>query len=409
MVWAVADRGGSLAWLGARPLAWAGTRSYGIYLWHWPVIVFVGPPMGVELPAAALAALQVALSLALAEVSFRVLERPIRGSTLRPTFLVGGWTAVSAVTALVAALILVPPEGRSLVAGDVVRPSTTTTTTTTTVTTPPRSPASSPDTSIPGSAPPSSATEPARAEPTTVLVLGDSTALTLAENRTLDLGPEWDIQAFARIGCSISDGEPLDAGADVSIIQGEECSRWRTEWTDAVVQVEPDLSVVMVGAWEVLDHRVDGLDVRFPDPGWFDVVGTAVRDAIAIAGAGDTPVALLAVPCMRQAPDSVLQSLARNDPARVEAFNAVVREEASAHPDVQVVDLADRLCPDGVYLDEVDGAPVRYDGVHLTTEGANFVWTWLVDELGPLSRASMPDEAAAGTPGWTSPTTPVAP
>ena len=75
IVWAVADTDGPLPWLGARPLAWMGTRSYGIYLWHWPVIVFVGTPMGLELPRWWLAALQVALAVALAELSFRVIER----------------------------------------------------------------------------------------------------------------------------------------------------------------------------------------------------------------------------------------------------------------------------------------------------------------------------------------------
>jgi peptidoglycan/LPS O-acetylase OafA/YrhL len=383
IVWAVADRDGPLPWLGAAPLVWMGTRSYGIYLWHWPVIVFVGPPIGVELAGSALAALQVALSIALAELSFRIVERPTRASTLRPTFLVGGWTAISVVTALVAALILVPPEGRSLVAGDVVRPSTTTT--------PPPSPPPSPEPSIPGAdgsvAPPIVA-EPVTPEPTTVLVLGDSTALTLVENRTVDLGPEWNIQAFARIGCSISDGNPLDVDSDFAIIQGEECARWRSEWTDAFVQVEPDISVVMVGAWEVLDHLVDGIEIEFPDAAWFDVVGAGVRDAVEIAGGEETPVALLTVPCMQQGPDSVLPTLARNDPARISAFNSILQEEAAAHPNVHVVDLEDLLCPEGTYLDDVDGAQVRYDGVHLTPEGADFVWMWLVDELGSLEEAS---------------------
>ncbi len=386
IVWAVADRDGPLRWLGAPALVWVGIRSYGIYLWHWPVIVFVGPPMGIDLPRPALVTLQVALSLALAELSFRFIERPVRASTRRPSVLLGGWTAISVVTALVAVLILVPPEGRSLISSDVVRPSATTVTTTTLLASPPDadevSAADEPQAA-------SIVTEPV--EPTTVLVLGDSTALTLAENRTADLGPEWNIQAFARIGCSISGGIPLDAGSDVGIIQGEECSRWRQEWTDAFVQVEPDITVVMVGAWEVLDHFIDGVSIRFPDPAWFDIVGSAVRDAIAIAGADGTDVALLAVPCMRQAPDTVLQTLGRNDLDRVAALNSIFRHEAAVNPNVHFVDLQERLCPDGTFLEQVDDAPVRFDGVHLTPEGSNYVWTWLVDELTALQQPPAPD------------------
>lgn len=60
--------------LSARPLRWAGERSYGIYLWHWPVIVVllqVAP--GVPLAVAA-----VPITLALAALSWRHLEQPVQ-------------------------------------------------------------------------------------------------------------------------------------------------------------------------------------------------------------------------------------------------------------------------------------------------------------------------------------------
>jgi hypothetical protein len=106
---------------------------------------------------------------------------------------------------------------------------------------------------------------------------------------------------------------------------------------------------------------------------------------------------------MRQAPDTILETLARNDPARVGAFNDVLRQEASRHPDVHVIDLNDLLCPQGAYLEEIDGAPVRYDGVHVTTEGSNYVWAWLLDELGSLRRAASSDRT---TPTSSSPVLP---
>jgi peptidoglycan/LPS O-acetylase OafA/YrhL len=69
---------GSLAGLalGWRPLRWIGVRSYGIYLWHYPVIVLTTPANTSEdLPRAGL---QVAASVALAAVSWRFVEEPIR-------------------------------------------------------------------------------------------------------------------------------------------------------------------------------------------------------------------------------------------------------------------------------------------------------------------------------------------
>ncbi len=62
--------------LGWRPLRWLGVRSYGIYLWHYPVIVLTSPPNGTQdLPRAAA---QVAVSIALAALSWRFIEEPIR-------------------------------------------------------------------------------------------------------------------------------------------------------------------------------------------------------------------------------------------------------------------------------------------------------------------------------------------
>jgi peptidoglycan/LPS O-acetylase OafA/YrhL len=60
--------------LSARWLRWAGERSFGIYLWHWPVIVVllqVAP--GVPLAVAA-----VPITLALAALSWRLLEQPVQ-------------------------------------------------------------------------------------------------------------------------------------------------------------------------------------------------------------------------------------------------------------------------------------------------------------------------------------------
>ena len=64
------------------PLEWVGARSYGIYLWHWPVILIVtaalppvAPGAGPSLPAVALA---LTVTLALSAASYRWVEVPVR-------------------------------------------------------------------------------------------------------------------------------------------------------------------------------------------------------------------------------------------------------------------------------------------------------------------------------------------
>ncbi len=62
--------------LGWRPLRWIGVRSYGIYLWHYPVIVLTTPAN--SKPSLTRAAVQVAVVVVIAALSWRFIEEPIR-------------------------------------------------------------------------------------------------------------------------------------------------------------------------------------------------------------------------------------------------------------------------------------------------------------------------------------------
>ena len=58
-----------------------------------------------------------------------------------------------------------------------------------------------------------------------------------------------------------------------------------------------------------------------------------------------------------------------DQPERVDQWNTMLRKTIGNHPDVRILDLKKKLCPDGVYTAKVDGIQVRSDGVHLTPEG----------------------------------------
>jgi len=68
--------------LGGQPLRWIGERSYGIYLWHFPVIALTSVQAG-EAPGLVRGALQVAATIAIAALSWRYVEDPIRRWGLR--------------------------------------------------------------------------------------------------------------------------------------------------------------------------------------------------------------------------------------------------------------------------------------------------------------------------------------
>ena len=68
--------------LGSAPLRWVGVRSYGIYLWHWPVFMVTRPELDVPFDGLPLLALRLAATVVLADLSYRYIETPIRRGAL---------------------------------------------------------------------------------------------------------------------------------------------------------------------------------------------------------------------------------------------------------------------------------------------------------------------------------------
>jgi peptidoglycan/LPS O-acetylase OafA/YrhL len=66
--------------MGWEPLRWLGVRSYGIYLWHFPIIVLTTPAGGGDTPSRRV--LQLAAIIGCAAVSWRYIEEPIRRGAL---------------------------------------------------------------------------------------------------------------------------------------------------------------------------------------------------------------------------------------------------------------------------------------------------------------------------------------
>lgn len=84
VVAALAHPASTLAkWMGCKPLKWLGVRSYGIYLWHYPVIVLTNPgPEHTDAYAIPRAILQVLACIVLAALSWKYIEEPIRHGAL---------------------------------------------------------------------------------------------------------------------------------------------------------------------------------------------------------------------------------------------------------------------------------------------------------------------------------------
>lgn len=105
-------------------LVWIGARSYGMYLWHWPVLMLTRPGDDVSMSGAPLVAIQIMLVVGISALSYRFVEQPIRRNGLaglrrafatfdgkwreHPAQTIAAWMGVVAVVALISLVVLVP-------------------------------------------------------------------------------------------------------------------------------------------------------------------------------------------------------------------------------------------------------------------------------------------------------------
>lgn len=109
------------------PLVWVGKRSYGIYLWHYPVIILTNPEVNTNGFDGTRALLQITASILLAALSWRYIEQPIQRGCLSQLWrklreqpncwhrLSWKHWSVSACSVLLLTLFCVGMSGRSLV------------------------------------------------------------------------------------------------------------------------------------------------------------------------------------------------------------------------------------------------------------------------------------------------------
>ena len=121
--------------LGTGILRYIGRRSYGIYLWHWPIFMVTRPGIDVEWSEPVTFVVRIALTLVIAELSYRLVEMPIRRGVLGRAWsamrsegalgmrAIGTLIATGLVTvvgaAVAIALIMNPGDGRDAIPPDV--------------------------------------------------------------------------------------------------------------------------------------------------------------------------------------------------------------------------------------------------------------------------------------------------
>jgi peptidoglycan/LPS O-acetylase OafA/YrhL len=362
LIWSLERSAPLAAVVGWWPLAALGRISYGVYLWHWPIILWVRPDDGADwLGRRAVNLAQLALTLVVAVVSYVLIERPIRTRRIAwPNWQVFSVGAVSMAMVIGSAswLLRPPTEGpQALAAAAVDDPSVT---------------------HCPDHPHPCVLYEPGPADASTVALVGDSTAqmyvpglLTLAEQHGLRF-----VQA-AMGGCPIGD-RLIATGIDGELHKPSNFMCFDAIPGNYQEMLDTwDVDLIIATSWNESNRHVTGGVVVEPGTPEHDTESfAALEQAVELLTSEGTPFVFLAVlppgpfvECLDSSPPdegSCLRAIVA--PSQIDEANAHFRRLAEERDEVVgVIDLVDTMCPSGTACPlMIDDMVTRYDGTHFT-------------------------------------------
>ncbi len=334
-----------------RPFVMLGLISYGVYLWHWPIIVYATDAR-VGLSGAALDAFRLGLTLAFALASYFLVERPIRVRWRRRL----RWPLAPAGIGLGLAAIVLGTTGATAAPGFFgTGPPTVTSSTT-------LAPAQ------PG-------------DPTHVVLVGDSLAASL--------GPGLDdamaargvrFETAATPGCSMLRGVTVAANGH-PYPWSRPCAKAIPPALRTVVDTAPRPDLVLwLSTWDAVDRELGGRRVELGSPAGRMVLSREVKRTAALLTARGARLVILTVPHPVAGSVAVLPGL--DEAARVRALNRLYqRSGPTADGRVSIFDLSSIVCPGSRCPRRVQGVELRPDGAHFGTRGSSYVGRQLADAI----------------------------
>jgi len=333
--------------LSSAPLRHIGLVSYGIYLYHWPIFLWLSP-RNTGLSDAMLFAPRVAISVGLAELSFRYMERPVKSGRMLlgiPSKYLVVTSTVVVVLFSMAVTVLAPAN---LGGVDAALQDFT---------------ASSNADAAPDGVP-------------RMAVFGDSTSAAIAAGLAAVGSTR---RTMTSVGGSIESGCGLVSDWEVMLVVGEvskpqEGCRWRVNWPSVFARSKVDLCVVTYGPNDKVPHRRPGTTtwLTLEDEEYSKVFTEELLAATDYLGKQNCVVVWVQSVPLQTAIGS------KEGPARQRKLNQLVAETLSKRPKIAgVVDFA------GWYESEKrDDNSLRPDGTHFTTATATQMANdWLSDAV----------------------------
>ncbi len=359
--------------LAAPPLRYLGLISYGVYLYHWPVFLWLNEQR-TGLEGGMLFALRTSVTIGVAVLSYRYVEMPVRrGEKLFGTRAVRliPWVAGAVAASVIAITVTAPKPLIDFAAAQSELERATAELQGPTATSGPEAG---------GEAGGGALGSPPRPR---IAVFGDSTAMLTAfglRSYLVASGRADFAGGWTQLGCGISRfGDRRDVSDEGPV--SDECNHWDSHWTEQLKTGQPNVAVIQVGPWEVVDRRLPGDRVwrSLGDPHYDDYLLGEMLHAVDVLSADGAQVMWLTLPPLGAPPgeDPLKFRGPGADPRRAERFNDLLRQLPALRPNrVRVIELADWLESTG------EDERLRPDGVHFSdTTAYEVAERWLVDQL----------------------------
>ena len=339
---------------GWRPLAFVGQISYGLYLYHWPVHLWLRP----DVPQPALGFLQFVVTFALAVVSFRSLEAPILQDGLR-----GMWPHLRrsrrralAIGASGVLAVASAAQARTSAPG------------------------------VPTDVPPLVAGTPAyrTGAHQDAGIVGDSVGSSLAQGFSPSVYTDLSMNDATMIGCDLVPAPISHDGQDVA--ESTRCASWRAGVEKQLRDAHARTLVIVGDAHFLTTHRLDGVLAAPQTPQGAKSIELALDSwAQRARAAGVERTVVVNLPCRRIDPvrlDPSLRFFAEqgSNDAAVDWANGVIAAWVKHHPDAALADLHAQTCSAG-YRSVINGVSLYEDTLHFTPRGAAMIWTWLAPQV----------------------------